>query len=156
MKSSKLMRTLKLGAVLAAGLALAGCQSKNPLDYLPQSSAGYMGMNMMSMQESTGLKRLNEEMKKMQQGGADLESEKAQKIYIAFDTPASAQTAPAFYGVAVGMVGFADEVVGKYKASGATESKISGRVTYTSGPVTISPVGETGLLFFRTRRHWIA
>ncbi len=149
MMSSKLKSIIKLAAVFAAGLTLAGCQSKNPLDYLPQSSAGYMGMNMMSMQESAGLKRLNEEMKKMQQGGADLESEKAQKIYIAFDSPASAQQAPAFYGVAIGMVGFADEVVGKYKASGATEGKTSGRVTYTSGPVTISPVGETGLLFFQ-------
>jgi hypothetical protein len=118
------------------------------MDYLPQSSAGYMGMNMSTMRESAGLKRLGEEMEKMQSGAADFESDKAQKVYIAFDTPAG-KSAPPMYGVATGMPGFAEDVVGKYKAAGATSSKTSGHETYTSGPVTISPVGTTGILFYQ-------
>lgn len=146
---SRTFRTLKLGLLFAVGLLLVGCQSKNPMDYLPQASAGYMGMNMSLMRESEGLKRLKEKVQKFQPGSADLESDKAQKVYMGFDMPANAGTAPPMYGVALGTPGFADEVVQKYKASGATESKMAGRETYTSGSVSISPVGKSGILIFQ-------
>ncbi len=140
---------LRLSAFIVAGLVLAGCQSENPMDYLPQATGGYVGMNMTAMRESAGLKRLTDEMEKMQAGTGDFTSDKAQKVYLAFDIPANAGTAPPIYGMALGTPGFADEVVQRYKANGATEGKMAGHDTYTSGPVTVSPVGNSGIMVFQ-------
>lgn len=144
---AKLSGALKLGVAAAAITLFAGCQSKNPMDYLPQASGGYVGINMDKMRSSDGLKRLSDEIEALQAGATDMGSEKATKIYIAFDEP-SGKSAPNMYGVATGMPGFADDVVKKYKENGASAGKTSGRDTYTSGGTTISPVGSTGILFF--------
>ncbi len=144
-----LQARFKLSAFVAAGLVLAGCQSENPMDYLPQSSGGYVGLNMAAMRQGAGLKRLTAEMEKMQAGSTDFTSDKAQKVYLAFDIPADAGAAPPIYGMALGTPGFADEVVERYKANGATEAKTAGHTSYTSGPVTVSPVGDTGILVFQ-------
>jgi hypothetical protein len=146
---SKVWHKIKLGAVMAAGLALAGCASDNPMDYLPEASGGYVGVNMMKMRESDGLKRLSDEMEKMQAGAGSFESDKAQKVYMAIDTPTGADNAPPMYGVAIGAPGFADEIVSEYKSHGASEGKTARMTTYTSGPVTIAPVGDTGILVFQ-------
>lgn len=134
---------------LAATLVLAGCQSENPMDYLPKASGGYMGMNQVKIRESAGLKRLDAEMSRMQPGASDLDSEKGEKLIMAFDAPANAGTAPPFYGVATGKPGFVDEIVSKYKAAGAQEGKTAGHTTYTSGSVSIAPVGNAGILIFQ-------
>lgn len=141
---SAVMRT----ALLAGAVVLAGCQSKNAMDYLPKASGGYMAMNAQEIRDSDGLTRLNEEMSRLQ-GGAPFESEKAQKMIMAFDTPAQTGSAPPIYGVAVGQPGFADELVSQYKSAGAQEAKKSGLETYTSGTVTIAPVGDAGVLIFQ-------
>jgi hypothetical protein len=136
-------------ALMAGALALVGCQSENAMDYLPKASGGYMGMNAVSMKESAGLKRLNEQMSQLQ-SGTQFESEKAEKMIMAFDAPANTGAAPPIYGVAVGQPGFADELVNQYKQAGAQEGKKAGRATFTSGSVSIAPVGDSGVLIFQT------
>lgn len=141
------MRSSARLLLAAAGLALlAGCQSENPMDYLPQSSGGYVGANLTKIRESEGLKKVGEEIEKMQPGALDMDSEKVTRVYIAFDS-LSGQTKPPMYGVAMGTSGFSDDVVNKYKAANATEAKTAGRTAYTSGTVTVAPVGKTGILF---------
>jgi hypothetical protein len=146
---SKACRWLGRALVLAGAVALVGCQSENAMDYLPKASGGYMAMNAVSMKESAGLKRLNEQMSRLQ-SGAQFESEKAEKMIMAFDAPTNAGAAPPIYGVALGKVGFADELVSQYKTAGAQEGKKAGRTTYTSGSVSIAPVGKSGVLIFQT------
>lgn len=143
---TRVLRGMKLPLAVATVALLAGCQSKNPMDYLPQSTGGYAGANFDKMRESDGLKRVGEELEKIQPGALEMDSDKAMRVYIAFDSP-TGQEKPPMYGVAYGSAGFADEVVAKYKQHGATEAKASGRTTYTSGPVTIAAVGSTGIIF---------
>ncbi len=144
-----LLGQLKTCVMLTVGLGLAGCQSENPMDYLPQSSGGYVGINMTAMRKSAGLKRLTDEMEKMQAGTTDFTSDKAQKVYLAFDAPKDAGTAPPIYGMALGAPGFAAEVVERYKANGATEVKTASHSTYTSGGVSVAPIGDSGILVFQ-------
>lgn len=134
---------------LAGLMVLSGCQSDNAMDYLPKSSGGYMAMNAAQFRESAGLKRLNDELSRLQ-AGSQFESEKAERMILAFDSPAGTGATPPVYGVATGRAGFADELVQEYKAAGALEGKKSGRTTYTSGSMSIAPVGDTGVLFFQT------
>ena len=144
----KMCSTLKLGLAIVALAALAGCQSKNPIEYLPKSSAGYMGMNIAKMKDSAQMKKLfSDENGNMTPNASSLITDKAKRLYVAFDTPEGA-TAPTNYSVAIGDAGFAEEVVKAYKAAGATEAKVSGHDTYTSGPVTVAPVGSTGILVY--------
>src|SRR5690606_35694475 len=107
------------------------------------------GINMEAMENSAGLKRLSDEMDKMAAGTSELGSDKAQKVYMAFDSPANANNVPPMYGVATGTPGFADEVVDYYQKTGATAGKTSGMTTYTSGTISIAPVGDTGILVFQ-------
>lgn len=136
-------------ALLAGAVMLTGCQSKNAMDYLPKASGGYMAMNAQEIRDSDGLTRLNEEMSRLQ-GGDPFESELAQKMVMAFDAPTQTGSAPPIYGVAVGLPGFADELTAQYKSAGALEAKKSGMDTYTSGAVTIAPVGDNGVLIFQS------
>jgi len=138
------------GISLGAAVLLAGCQSENPMDYLPKVSGGYMGMNATSFRESAGLKRLNDTMGKLQPGAQNLQSEKARSMIMGFDTPVNPRTAPPVYGVALGDAGFADELVAQYKSAGAQQGRMAGHTTYTSGPVSIAPIGKTGVLIFQS------
>lgn len=160
-------RTMAMAA-LAVALVLPGCKSEkaadsssggfglstlfgesdNAMDYLPKSSGAYMGMSAKEFRESAGLKRLSDEMNRLQ-SGAEFQSEKAEKMLMAFEAPTSTGTAPPIYGVAVGQPGFADELVEQYKAAGGQESKMAGRTIYTSGSVSIAPVGKSGVLIFQ-------
>lgn len=153
MKNFNLMKniTRRLGQmlVLLSAVALAGCQSENPLDYLPKSSGGYMAMNAVEFRESAGLRRLTDEMSRYQ-AGAQFESDKAERMILAFDTPTNTGAVPPVYGVMTGRPGFADELVQQYKNAGALEGKKSGRTTYTSGSQSIAPVGDAGVLIFQT------
>jgi len=139
-----MIKNLNLFTALAALLLLAGCASKEPMDYLPEAGA-YLVINPPQIKQTEGGKRLVEAMEQAQ-GGPSMSKYQIQRMYLALEGGAANGKA---YGVSVGSPGMPQQVLNDMKAGGGREQKMAGRTVVTTGPLSFTAVGETGLLFFR-------
>lgn len=152
---SRLRVISRFAIVGTATLVLAaGCkkESKNPVDYLPQVSGGYLAINAEKMESSPSLQRFSDIIEKQSgQTFAETGMQNLQKAYIAFDVPDVSQGQPTadsmkYYGALIGSTGFSNDVVEVAKSSGATESKVADRDVYTSGTDVMSPVAAHAVI----------
>lgn len=130
-------------AAAGAMLVLAGCASKEPLDYLPEGQA-YMAVNMAEVRNDAGTKRLMNVLQKLDQSAVRADNA-AERMYFAL-----AGTPPqlSVYGVMIGREGFADQALADLKAAGASEGKLAGRKAVVGEKFSLSPISKRAVLFF--------
>lgn len=130
-------------AMAAAMLTLAGCASKEPMDYLPEGTA-YVAVNMAEVRSDAGTKRLLDVMEKLDQTEVRADSA-AERLYFSF-SGVPPQTS--IYGVMIGRNGFAEQALADLKKAGGTEAKLNGRRAVVGEKFSLSPVNENAVLFF--------
>jgi predicted small lipoprotein YifL len=114
-------QSLRFTFLILAAVLLAGCASRNPLDYLPEAKV-YVAVNAKSFSAQDGCKRLTEILKKA--GQDTYAPTSAEATYIAFAGP---MHQPTFYLAMNGKPGFVREVFDQVgKTAQTTPVKISG------------------------------
>jgi hypothetical protein len=131
-----------------AALALTGCVSHDPVEYLPAAPA-YMGLNGEKLRSGEGGKRLLDALEKMTPQGDQLSLDKLNQLYVSMSMPSPGAQSQEAYGVAIGAPGFADQFISRMKSEGAAASKMQGMSVVTSGTMSTAQVGNQGLLFFK-------
>lgn len=136
--------SLKLLLVLSP-LLLAGCASRNPMDYLPENAA-YAVVNFQRVQEQAGLKRAMAVMDHITELPAGI---KPDRLYL---SSAITPQSDSLYGALVGPPGMGKQVEEAVAKSGWKETKIDGmRAFGTTGrrgrEMYLIPLSDTGMLF---------
>ncbi|MGI8907613.1 MAG: hypothetical protein ACR2IE_14110 [Candidatus Sumerlaeaceae bacterium] len=154
MRTNRTTALPRITAAAAAALFLAGCSSRDAMDYLPEMPA-YLAFNADHARSTAGGQRLLEAASKMQPEAASLMQGKLKKLYVGVDSPGApgahgAGQRPAGGGcaVAIGDGGFAKYASDQFRLHGATEQKMSGRKVLTSGTISLCPVGDNGVIVF--------
>lgn len=140
-----MLKSIHILAACAA-LLLTACASKEPLDYLPDSGA-YLAVNAKQVRDSEGGRKLAEALEQLQPGGPSIMHDQLQKLYVGIE--GGPRDARSGYAVAIGGAGMPQRVLNELKASGGREQKMAGRSVVTSGQLSMTAVGDTGLLLFR-------
>lgn len=141
---------IRMNHLLAAcaALMLSACSSREPLDYLPDTGA-YLTINAEKVRNSQGGTKVAEVLEQIQPGSPSVTNPQLQRLYVGIDGGPRSERAG--YGVAIGSAGMPDQVLSQMKAAGAREQKMSGRTVVTSGALSMTPVGDTGLLLFQSQ-----
>lgn len=141
---------IRMNHLLAAcaALMLTACSSKEPLDYLPDTGA-YLTINAEKVRTTDGGSKIADILDKLQPGGPSVTNPQLQRLYVGIDGGPRSERAG--YGVAIGSAGMPDQVLREMKAAGAQEQKMAGRTVVTSGSLSMTAVGDTGLLLFQNQ-----
>lgn len=114
----RLIRTLLAGLI---GLVLAGCTSRDPLDYLPRGMV-YAGLNVERAKAEAGMKRFLDLLNKLSVSGST-NSDAVRNAYFVVGDP---RAGGGLAACVVGTNGLAGDVFNRAKSEGATPQKLNG------------------------------
>ncbi|MCX7020521.1 MAG: hypothetical protein NTY46_16330 [Candidatus Sumerlaeota bacterium] len=135
--------------ILSTALLLPGCDSREPMDYLPDCPA-YLCVNSSQIQSQAGAKRLTDAMRKIN-NKQDVVIGKSDRTYLGL---ANFGPSPNMYGVMTGQAGYTNSALNELKNNGGVETKIDGRRAVTINDVCMVELSETALLLAGNRSDY--